>query len=115
MAIGYSLDLHNMIGGKRKQDRLQFLKNYWMEQVRDVPGIHLQTSLHPDWGCAIGTFGLEGKKANELVAALFEKWKIHTTGIEWEKINAVRVTPNVYTTTEELDKLVRAIRKLAVG
>ncbi len=115
MAIGYSLDLHNLIGSRRKQDRLQFLKNYWMEQVREVPGIRLQTSLHPKWGCAIGTFGLEGKKAGELVGSLFEKWKIHTTGIEWEKTNAVRVTPNVYTTTEELDKLVRAIKKLAEG
>ncbi len=112
MAIGYSLDLHNLIGTKRKQQRLQFLKNYWMEQVRDVPGIRLQTSLHPDWGCAIGTFGFQGKKANDLVLQLFEKWKIHTTGIEWEQTNAVRVTPNVYTTTEELDKLVRAIRKM---
>ena len=78
-----------------------------------MPGIRLQTSLHPDWACAIGTFGLEGKKASELVAQLFEKWKIHTTGIEWEKTNAVRVTPNVYTTTEEMDKLVRAIKKMA--
>ncbi len=112
MAIGYSLDLHNLIGTRRKQERLHFLKNYWMEQVRDVPGIRLQTSLHPDWGCAIGTFGFKDKKAGELVGQLFEKWKIHTTGIEWEQVNAVRVTPHVYTTTEELDKLVRAIKKM---
>ena len=31
--------------------------------------------------------------------------------IEWEKVNGVRVTPNVYTTTEELDKLVMAIKR----
>ncbi len=115
MAIGYSLDLHNLIGTKRKQDRLHFLKNYWMEQLRDVPGIRLQTSMHPEWGCAIGTFGFKDKKANDLVTQLYEKWKIHTTGIEWEKTNAVRVTPNVYTTTDELDKLVRCIKKLAEG
>ena len=113
MAIGYSLDLHQLIGTKRKQDRLHFLKNYWMEQVRDLPGIRLQTSLHPNWGCAIGTFGFQNRKASELVAQLFEKWKIHATGIEWEQTNAVRVTPNVYTTTDELDKLVRAIKKMA--
>lgn len=112
MAIGYSLDLHNLIGTRRKQERLQFLKNYWMEQVRDVPGIRLQTSLHPDWGCAIGTFGFKDRKSSELVGQLFEKWKIHTTGIEWEQVSSVRVTPNVYTTTEELDKLVRAIKKM---
>jgi selenocysteine lyase/cysteine desulfurase len=112
MAIGYSLDLHNLIGTERKQQRLHFLKNYWMEQVRDVKGIKFYTSLHPKWGCAIGNFGLEGQKGSDIAHKLFEKYKIHTVAIEWEKINGVRVTPNVYTTTEELDKLIRAIRSM---
>ncbi len=112
MAIGYSLDLHNLIGAARKQQRLHFLKNYWMQQVRDVPGIKFYTSPKPECSCAIGNFGIEGKKAIEITTELFNKWKIHTVAIEWEKINGVRVTPNVYTTTEELDKLVMAMKKL---
>lgn len=112
MSIGYSLDLHNLIGTARKQKRLHFLKNYWMEQVRDVKGIRFYTSLKPKWGCAIGTFGIEGKKAVDISYQLFKEHKIHTVGIEWEKINGVRVTPNVYTTTQDLDKLVAAIKKL---
>ena len=110
MAIGYSLDLHNLIGSQRKQERLHYLKNYWMSQVRDLPGIRLYTSLDPKWSCAIGNFGLEGKKAAEISAQLYDSHKIHTVAIEWEKINGVRVTPNVYTTTAELDRLVKAIR-----
>lgn len=113
MAIGYSLDLHNVIGSARKQQRLYFLKNYWMERVRDLPGIRFYTSMHPEWSCAIGNFGFDGKKASDLAGAMFAKWRIHTVGIEWEKVNGVRVTPNVYTTTEELDKLVVAIKELA--
>ncbi|MCE7923117.1 MAG: aminotransferase class V-fold PLP-dependent enzyme [Haliscomenobacteraceae bacterium CHB4] len=112
MAIGYSLDLHNFIGSARKQQRLHFLKNYWMEQVRDLPGIRFFTSPKPEWSCAIGNFGFEGKKAIEITTELYNKWKIHTVAIEWEKINGVRVTPNVYTTTDELDKLVMAVKKL---
>ncbi len=113
MAIGYSLDLHNFIGSARKQQRLHFLKNYWMEKVRDVPGIQFYTSPHPDWSCAIGNFGFEGKKPGDITTRLYNDWKIHTTAIEWEKVNGARVTPNVYTTTEELDKLVIAIKKMA--
>lgn len=113
MSIGYSLDLHNLIGSRRKQERLHFLKNYWMERVRDVPGIKLYTSPDPRWSCAIGNFGLEGKKATDISNHLFEKHKIHTVAIEWEQINGVRVTPNVYTTTDELDKLVKGIRTFA--
>jgi len=115
MAIGYSLDLHNFIGSARKQARLQFLKNYWMDRVRDVPGIKFYTSMKQEWGCAIGNFGIEGKKAAEISEKLFSTYKIHTVAIDWQKINGVRVTPNVYTMTEDLDKLVKAIRQIAVG
>lgn len=112
MAIGYSLDLHNLIGPRRKQERLHFLKNYWMSRVKDVPGIKFFTVPDPRWSCAIGNFGFEGKKPVEIADALFNKHKIHTVAIEWEKINGVRVTPNVYTTTDELDKLVKAIQNM---
>lgn len=114
MATGYSLDLHNLIGSRRKQERIFFLKNYWMERVADVPGIQFFTPRSPEWSCAIGVFGLPDKKPSELSDLLLTNHKIHTTGIEWEKVKGVRVTPNVYTTTEELDKLVRAIHKLAL-
>jgi selenocysteine lyase/cysteine desulfurase len=111
MATGYSIDLHNMIGTKRKQERLHFLKNYWMERVANVPGIQFYTSLKPEFGCAIGNFGFNGRKGAEISDIIFRDWKIHTVGIDWEKVNGVRVTPNVYTTTQDLDKLVLAIRK----
>lgn len=114
MAIGYSLDLHNLIGSRRKQERLHFLKNYWMSRVQDVPGIKFYTSPNPKWSCAIGNFGFEGKKPVEIADSLFGKHKIHTVAIEYEKISGVRVTPNVYTTTDELDKLVKAIRGMGV-
>lgn len=113
MAIGYSLDLHQLIGSARKQKRLHYLKNYWMEQVRDIPGIRFYTSMKPEWGCAICTFGLEGVVSSDLSETLFRDWKIHTVPIKWEKIDGVRVTPNVYTTEQELDKLVKAIHRLA--
>jgi selenocysteine lyase/cysteine desulfurase len=113
MATGYSLDLHNLIGRRRKQERIFYLKNYWMERVADVPGIQFFTPRSPKWSCAIGLFGLPDKKPVELSDLLLTNHKIHTTSIEWENVKGVRVTPNVYTTTEELDKLVAAIRKIA--
>lgn len=113
MATGYSIDLHNLIGSARKQQRLHYLKNYWMEKVRNLPGIRFYTSLHPDWGCAIGAFAIDGQKAAEITESLYNNWKIHTTAITWEKMDCVRVTPHVYTTEAELDKLVNAITALS--
>lgn len=112
MAIGYSLDFHNMIGTHRKQKRLHYLKNYWMEQVSDVKGIHFFTPKDAAYSCAIGTFAIEGKKSVELASELFHLYKIHTTSSDCGKVNAVRVTPNVFTSVQDLDKLVRGIRHL---
>jgi selenocysteine lyase/cysteine desulfurase len=56
---------------------------------------------------------VDGKKPGEVVKYLFDQYKIHTTGIEWENISGVRVTPNVYTTYRDLDKLVLALGKLS--
>ena len=84
-----------------------------MEKVKDIPKVQLHTSLNPKYGCAIGMVSIEGKKPGELDAYLFNNHKIHTTTIEWENIKGVRITPNVYTTTKNLDILVQGIRNFA--
>jgi selenocysteine lyase/cysteine desulfurase len=108
-AINKALDFHEMIGSERKEKRLHYLKNYWIEKVKNVPGLQLNTSLHPRWGCAIGNIGIDGKKPGELDSFLLDKYKVHTVAISWENINGIRVTPNVYTTTKNLDVLVEGI------
>lgn len=113
MAIGSALDFHHVIGSQRKEKRLHFLKNYWMEMVKDVPGVHIHTSLDPKFGCVIGLFSIEGMKPGDIVGKLFSDYRIHTTGIEWENISGVRVTPHVYTQLTDLDKLVKAIGEMA--
>ncbi|WP_332732408.1 aminotransferase class V-fold PLP-dependent enzyme [Flavihumibacter sp.] len=110
-AIGKAIEFHEMIGAERKEKRLHYLKNYWMNKVKDLPGIHLGTSLREGFGCAIGLVGVKDRKPAELDQYLFNEYKIHTVGIEWENIKGVRITPNVYTTTKQLDILVAAIEK----
>lgn len=112
-AIGKALEFHEMIGTQRKQKRLHYLKNYWMEKVAKLPKVKLHTSLHPAWGGAIGMISIDGKKPSELDAYLFNNYKIHTTTIVWENISGVRITPNVYTTTKNLDVLVEGITAFA--
>ena len=112
MAIGVAADFHEVIGANRKENRLRFLKDYWVNQVRDIPGISFNQPKSQHLSCAIASLSVEGKKPEEVASALFSKHKIHTVAINWENIHGVRVTPNVYTSTKDLDKLVNAIRKL---
>lgn len=112
-AIGQAIDFHHMIGSERKQKRLQYLKNYWAERAHTLPGLKVETSLHPEFGCAIALLAPKDKDPTDLGNYLFREHKIHTTTIKWENINGVRVTPNVYTTTRDLDRLVRALEDYA--
>ena len=112
-AIGKAIDFYDMIGPKRKEDRLQYLKNYWMEKVKNIPKVQFSTSMKPGFACAIGMVNIEGKKPAEFENFLLDKYKIHTVSIEWENIKGIRITPNVYTTTNNLDLLVEGITRFA--
>jgi selenocysteine lyase/cysteine desulfurase len=112
MAIGAAVDFHEVIGSARKEARLRFLKDHWVNQLKDVPGISFLQSKPAHQSCAIANVAVAGKKPEEVAGELFSKHRIHTVAINWENIHGVRVTPNVYTSTRELDRLAAAIRKM---
>lgn len=113
MAIGYSLDFHNTITTPRKQARLQYLKEYWTKQVEDIPKVRFNSPLDGKYSCGIANFAIEGKEPADIDTVLFNKYKIHAVSIVWENIKGVRITPNVYTSEQDLDKLVKAIKEIA--
>lgn len=112
-AIGEAINFHNAIGSKRKEERIRYLKNYWANKVKDIPKVKLHTSLKNDYSCAICGVSVDGMTPGELDGAFFNSYKIHTTGIVWENISCVRVTPHVYTKLSDLDKLAMAIEEIA--
>jgi selenocysteine lyase/cysteine desulfurase len=113
MSISTAIDFHYTIGAKRKEDRLRYLKNYWVEKVHKVPGVRIHTSLKPEFSCALALFSIDGMTAGEVENTLMTKYRIHTSPINWENIHGVRVTPSVYTSTRELDILAHAIEEMA--
>ena len=114
MAIGAAIDFHEVIGSARKEMRLRKLKNHWVDQVKDLPRIGFNQPRTPHMSCAIANVSIEGKKPEEVAGELFTRYKIHSVAINWEAIHGVRITPNVYTSLKELDKLAGALRKMAV-
>lgn len=108
--IGQAIDFHEMIGGARKEARLRYLKNYWVNQVKDLPGVVMNTTTHPAYSCAIANIGIEGKEAGELDRFLFNNYNIHCVAINWENIHGVRIAPHVYTSLTDLDRLVEGIQ-----
>lgn len=113
MAIGAAVDFHNVIGIKRKEARLRYLKTYWLEKAIKLKGAQVCTSLKPQYSCAIGNIGFESWKPQEIEGRLYEKQKIHTTSVVLEKINGIRVTPNIYTNLYDLNLLVKGLTDIS--
>lgn len=112
-AVGKAIEFYDMIGAQRKEQRLLYLKNYWMSKVKDIPGVQLGTSMKPGFGCGIGLISIQGKSTIDFDNFLWDHYKIHTSPVNWENIKGLRITPNVYTTTKNLDVLVEGIKACA--
>jgi selenocysteine lyase/cysteine desulfurase len=113
VAINNAIEFQQLIGNKRKEARLRFLKNYWCEKVKHLSKVKFHTSMKSEYSCALHTFSIVGMDAADIEKNLLEKKKIHTTIVKHEKLNCVRVTPHVYTSLHDLDILVDAITSLA--
>ena len=111
LAILNAIEYQNAMGLDRKAARLQYLQHYWTSQLRDHPGVIVNTPVELSRHGGIGNVGVAGIAPGDLADALMNDYGIFTTGIDRPGVRGVRVTPNVYTTTAELDALVSAIKK----
>jgi selenocysteine lyase/cysteine desulfurase len=115
LAINDALDFHQAIGIQRKEARLRRLQHYWTDQLRGTPGITFFTPSDPQRCCAIANVGVDAMTPAALARTLLEQYRIWTVAIDTAGVRGVRVTPHLFTSTDELDTLVRALRTLARG
>jgi selenocysteine lyase/cysteine desulfurase len=103
-AIAEALTFHNGIGVERKAARLRYLRDRWMRRLEGQPGVMLHTSFDPAMSCGLANVGIEGIRPGDLSAHLWNSNKIIVTPIGHEACPGIRVTPNVYTTLDEIDR-----------
>jgi len=115
LGIEDAIAFHERIGTAKKQARLQWLQQYWTTRVRTIPKVVMNTPNDPARSCAIANVAIEGMPAPAFAKRLMDEHRIFTVAINRPEagIVGVRITPNLYTTTSELDALVAAIRALA--
>ena len=112
LAISNAIDYYTLLGAERKEARLRYLQHYWTSKVRDLPHVVVNTPKDQQRHCAIGNVGVKGIDPKDLAKILLEKYRIWTVAINRPGVKGVRVTPNIYTTTDELDALVSALEDL---
>jgi selenocysteine lyase/cysteine desulfurase len=112
-AIAEALSFHEGIGAERKAARLRYLRDRWATRLARNPRIRLHTSLDPAQSCAIANVQITGVPTGKVVTRLWDRWRIIATPIVHAEFEGVRVTPNVYTTLEEIDTFTAAMEEIA--
>jgi isopenicillin-N epimerase len=104
LAIGEAIMFHLGIGAERKEARLRYLSRYWMKKLQGLPGVRFHTSFKDNQSCGIANIEIDGIDPGALQTYLMDKHKIFTVAIIHDEFKGIRVTPNLYTTIQELDR-----------
>jgi len=113
LTIERSLAFHEMLGSARKEARLRYLQQYWTGRVRGLKNLVMNTPTDPKRSCAIANVGVQGIVPGDLARILLEKYRVYTVAIDGAGVHGVRVTPQAYTSTADLDAFVHALQELA--
>ncbi|MDX1331498.1 MAG: aminotransferase class V-fold PLP-dependent enzyme [Robiginitalea sp.] len=113
LAIDNAMDYLELIGLERKTNRLRYLQRYWSDALREVPNVLVNTPEDPARSCGIANVGLTRIEPKRMAELLLEEFGIFTVAIDYANVKGCRITPNVYTTTGELDRFVAAVKTLA--
>ncbi len=111
-AISEALTFHEGIGAARKGARLRYLLNYWAEPLLKDDRVVLHTSQNPEFGCGIGVVQIKGMDSGAIGEFMWDKHRIIITPIKHSEFEGLRITPNVYTTLEEVDRFIEAMQFL---
>jgi selenocysteine lyase/cysteine desulfurase len=115
LAIGNALEYLYTLGLDRKEARLRYIQQYWTSRVKDLPNIVLNTPTDPARACGIANVGIRNMKPGEMAETLLKKHRIWTVAIDGQGVQGCRITPNIYTTTKELDTFVQALKSMSAG
>jgi selenocysteine lyase/cysteine desulfurase len=111
MTIPDSLAFHRMMGIEKITKRLHYLKTIWINAVKDHPNVEVVTPVN--LSCAIASFRIKNKTAAEAADYLFKEHKIFTVARQLGKQGCVRVTPGIYNSIDDLQKLAEALKLFA--
>ncbi len=116
-AIAEALAFHQAIGTDRKAARLRYLTQRWANALKSDPRVRIHSSLEAGQSWGLGCVGVDGVETRALNQFLLDKYRIVCVGLVGGQPPAqvfdyqgLRVTPNIYTTLEEIDTFVAAMQ-----
>jgi selenocysteine lyase/cysteine desulfurase len=117
-SVPAALDFHEALGGPNKEARLRYLRSLWTAEAEDMAHVEVLGGSEENVWTGMGAFRLAGRNslddAGTLQRRLEEDFGIFTVVRRGLASGAcVRITPQVFTTPDDIAKLVDAMRRLA--
>ncbi|MCC6244526.1 MAG: aminotransferase class V-fold PLP-dependent enzyme [Gemmatimonadaceae bacterium] len=114
-AISVALTFHRSLGVGRKYARLTYLRDRWAKRlIAEGKGRVRMLTPTDNWGGGIGFLQVDGLDPVKLGNWLHGTHRVVQTPIVHPEFSGIRVTPNVYTTLDEIDRfgdlVLRAMR-----
>jgi len=116
-ALGEALAYHQAITTERKAARLRYLTLRWANALKVHPRIKILTDLsEPPQAWGVAAVNIEGIDVRDLSKFLMDKYRIIVVALvggappnQVFGYQCLRVSPNIYTTLEEMDTFVAAM------
>jgi selenocysteine lyase/cysteine desulfurase len=117
ISVPSALEFHEIIGAKNKQARLSYLRSLWVNDVEKLSNIEVLGGTDEESRTGMCSFRIRGKNSTVDAKALqlriekeFGLFTVVRKGLA--SGGCVRVTPQVFTTPDEIRLLVKALEKI---
>ena len=106
--LSETVKFHQTIGKKNIENRIVQLNSYLKEQIKTkIPQITFITPMSPELSAGVTIINLPGKKPAEVSQKLYELY-----GIAAAPTGGIRMSPHIYNTLADIDKVVKALGEL---
>ena len=111
-AIVAALAFHRALGGPRKLARLRLLRDRWARALLAAsPRVRVRTPLDDPRSGAIAIVDIDGLDPVALHDWLWAHHRIITSPTSFGGVSGLRITPNVFTTPAQVDRLTDALHR----
>jgi selenocysteine lyase/cysteine desulfurase len=118
LTVPTAFAFQDAVGAANRIARLRWLRDRWAEELRGLPGLEILTPNDPTLHGGTTAFRVRGRTSvadNIAIAKMlldeFRIFSVHRTGVA--KGACIRVCPALFTSTEQVDTLVKALRVIA--
>lgn len=104
-----AIDFHNKLGPERVTGRIKFLGDYLRQELQQMQGVRIVSSVHPDMCAGITTWQIEGMTGPEMMDKFWNTKKIRIRSMGGA--NGVRQSTHIYNNESEIDTVLALTRE----